>query len=65
MPKDIITRLNAEITKSLSRPEVREQLFKQGLEAQTGTPDEFAKFVRSEVAKMAKIIKASGAKPEQ
>jgi tripartite-type tricarboxylate transporter receptor subunit TctC len=62
--KEIITKLNGEITKALSRPEVRDQLFKQGLEAQTSTPEEFAKFVRSEVVKMGKIIKASGAKPE-
>jgi tripartite-type tricarboxylate transporter receptor subunit TctC len=62
--KEIIIKLNAEITKALSRPEVREQLFKQGLEAQTSTPEEFKKFVLAEVAKMGKIIKASGAKPE-
>ena len=64
VPKEIITKLNAEITKALSRQEVKDQLFKQGLEAQTSTPEEFAKFVRSEVVKMAKIIKESGAKPE-
>ncbi len=62
--KEIITLLNREITKALSRPEVKDQLFKQGLEAETSTPEEFAKFVRSEVGKMGKIIKASGAKPE-
>jgi tripartite-type tricarboxylate transporter receptor subunit TctC len=62
--KDIITKLNSEITKALSRPEVKDQLFKQGLEAETSSPEDFAKFVKSEVAKMAKIIKASGAKPE-
>ncbi len=65
VPKEIITRLNETIVKALSRPESREQLFKQGLEAQTATPEEFAKFVRAEVAKMGRIIKASGAKPEQ
>jgi tripartite-type tricarboxylate transporter receptor subunit TctC len=65
VPKEIITKLNTEITKALSRQEVKDQLFKQGLEAQTSTPDEFSKFVRSEVVKMAKIIKESGAKPEQ
>ena len=64
VPKEIITKLNGEITKALTRPEVREQLFKQGLEAQTSTPEEFAKFVRAEVVKMGKIIKESGAKPE-
>ena len=62
--KDIIVKLNGEITKALSRPEVKDQLFKQGLEAETSSPEDFAKFVKSEVAKMAKIIKASGAKPE-
>ena len=64
VPKEIIVKLNSEITKALSRPEVKEQLFKQGLEAQTSTPQEFAQFVRAEVAKMGKIIKASGAKAE-
>jgi tripartite-type tricarboxylate transporter receptor subunit TctC len=64
VPKEIITKLNAEIVKSLSRPEVREQLFKQGIEVQIATPEEFAKYVRAEVEKMGKIIKASGAKPE-
>jgi len=64
VPREIIVRLNGEITKALKHPETRDQLFRQGLEAQIMTPEEFAKFVRSEVAKMAKIIKASGAKPE-
>jgi tripartite-type tricarboxylate transporter receptor subunit TctC len=40
-------------------------LAKQGIEADAATPEEFAKFVRAEVEKMAKIIKASGARPEQ
>jgi tripartite-type tricarboxylate transporter receptor subunit TctC len=64
VPKDIITKLNTEITRALSRQEVKDQLFRQGLEVQTSTPEEFGKFVRSEVVKMAKIIKESGAKPE-
>jgi tripartite-type tricarboxylate transporter receptor subunit TctC len=64
VPKEIIVKLNAEITKALSRQEVKDQLFKQGLEAETSSSEDFAKFVRSEVVKMAKIIKASGAKPE-
>jgi tripartite-type tricarboxylate transporter receptor subunit TctC len=63
--KDIIARLNAEIVKALSKPDVKDQLFNQGIEAQTGAPAEFTKYVRTEVAKMGKIIKASGAKAEQ
>ena len=64
VPKDVIAKLSAEISKSLSRPEVKDQLFKQGIEVQITTPEEFAAYVRAEVAKMGKIIKASGAKPE-
>ena len=65
VPKEIIAKLNAEIVNSLAKPDVREQLFKQGIEAQIFTPAEFTKYVRAEVAKMGKIIKASGAKAEQ
>ena len=65
VPQDVIVKLNAEIVKALSKPEVKEQLFKQGIEAQIATPAEFSQHVRAEVAKMGRIIKASGAKPEQ
>lgn len=65
VPKEIIVKLNAAIVKALAVPEVRQQLANQGIEASGATPEEFAKFVRSEVAKMGKIIKASGARPEQ
>ena len=64
VPKDIVSVLNGEIVKALSRPEVRDQLFRQGIEAQIATPAEFASHVRAEVAKMGRIIKASGANPE-
>ena len=63
-PNDIVTRLNSTIVKSLSTPSVKENLFKAGIEADPGTPEAFRKFMISEIQKMAKIIKASGAKPE-
>jgi tripartite-type tricarboxylate transporter receptor subunit TctC len=63
-PQDIITKLNTTIAKSLSNATVKEQLFKAGIEAEPGTPEAFRKFMISEIQKMAKIIKASGAKPE-
>jgi tripartite-type tricarboxylate transporter receptor subunit TctC len=65
VPKEIINKLNAAIVKALSNQAVKDQLFKQGIEAQIMTIPEFTKHVRSEVAKMGKIIKASGAKAEQ
>lgn len=64
VPKEIVSVLNAEIVRALSRPEVKDQLFRQGIEAQIATSAEFTDHVRAEVAKMGRIIKASGAKPE-
>lgn len=64
-PQEIIAKLNGAIGKTLANPDARKQLTNQGIEAVGGTPDEFAKFVLSEVQKMGRIIKASGAKPEQ
>jgi tripartite-type tricarboxylate transporter receptor subunit TctC len=63
-PRAIITRLNGVITKSLATPEMRQQLASQGLEPREMTPEEFARFVRVEVEKCVRIVKASGAKPE-
>ncbi len=63
-PQAIISTLNATIVKSLAAPEVRRNLADQGIEARGGTPEEFAKFVRAEVQKMVRIVKASGARPE-
>ena len=42
-PREIVNRLNAEITKITSRPDVREAWAKQGAVAMTMTPDEFAR----------------------
>lgn len=63
-PKEIVNKLNAAIVKALGVPEVRQNLANQGIEAREATPEEFSRFVRSEVQKMARIIKASGARPE-
>ena len=63
-PRDIITRLNAEIVKILKMPSVREQLAGQGAEPIGDTPEEFAQFTRSEIAKWAQVVKISGAKVE-
>ena len=64
VPKDILAKLNSTLAKALSTAPVKEQLFKSGLEAEGGTSEAFRKFMVSEIQKMAKIIKASGAKPE-
>lgn len=60
-PKEVVTRLNGEITKYVQKVEVREQLQKQGFDVLTSTPDEFGMYIRAEMAKWAKVVKDSGA----
>ena len=64
-PREIVNRLNAEIAKITSRPEVRDAWGKQGALAMTMTPDEFARFVTNDIAKWERIVRISGAKPDQ
>jgi tripartite-type tricarboxylate transporter receptor subunit TctC len=63
-PKPIVDRLNKEMVAVLNLPEIREVLFRQGLDAHPSTPEAFGKYIQAETAKWAKVIKASGAKPE-
>jgi len=63
-PKAIIERLNAETVKILASPALKEQLAGQGLEATPSSPAEFSAYLKSEVAKWGKVVKASGAKPD-
>ena len=62
-PRPIVDRLNAEIRKIVATPEIRDSFLNQGAEPVTDTPEEFAAIVRADVAKWAKIVKATGAKP--
>jgi tripartite-type tricarboxylate transporter receptor subunit TctC len=63
-PREIISRLNAELTKALSAPDLKERLGAAGIEPVTSTPEQFAAFIRSETARYAKVIKDAGIKPE-
>ena len=63
-PHAIVERLNREIVKILNSQPVKESLFRQGLDASPSTPQEFGAYIKSEIAKWAKVVKASGAKAE-
>jgi len=59
-PKDVVVRVNAEVHKVLKFPDVKQRLDAGGFEALTSTPEEYGAFLRGEVEKWAKIIKAAG-----
>jgi len=61
-PKPIVDKLNAEITKIVNRPDVKEAWSKQGAEPMAMTPAEFARFMNEDIEKWAKVVKISGAK---
>ncbi len=62
MPKPVVARLYTELVKITALPEMREVLAQQGAEAVTLPPEQFPKFIRSEIAKLGVVVKASGAK---
>ena len=63
-PKDIVARLNAEITRTLRSPDVSERLNSMAAEPAPGTPEQFGAFIRSEIEKWAKVVKATNMKAE-
>ena len=62
MPKDIVTRLNAEIRTALATPAVRDRFKTLGADTAPSTPEEFRELARLETIKWAKIVKFSGAR---
>ena len=64
VPRDIITRLNAETVRVLSIPEVRERMLASGNEPISSSPEELGAFIRDQIVKWAKVIKAAGIKAD-
>jgi tripartite-type tricarboxylate transporter receptor subunit TctC len=60
MPKDIVGRLNAEIRKIVERPDIKSQLAERGMEAFSGTPEEFDAFLKEQLVLWEKLITAAG-----
>ena len=61
-PRGIIDKLNREIVAALSAGELKERLTAIGFDGFTGTPEEFAAFMKTDMARAAKVIKAAGIK---
>jgi tripartite-type tricarboxylate transporter receptor subunit TctC len=64
-PKPVIDRLNAEISKIVARPDVKKTWNEQGAEPMSMTAGEFEKYLNNDIAKWAKVVKASGARADQ
>ena len=65
MPKEVVSRLHAEIGRIMAMPEVREAFAKQAMEpAPFPTPEAYAAAFRNEVDNMGKLVKAAGIQPE-
>jgi tripartite-type tricarboxylate transporter receptor subunit TctC len=63
-PKPVVSRLHGDIVKALQHPDVTQRLTAIGFDIVGSTPEEFGAYIRSEIKKWEKVVKASGAKPE-
>jgi tripartite-type tricarboxylate transporter receptor subunit TctC len=63
-PRDIINRLNAELNKVVSAPDMKERMAANGVYPLGGSPEQFRDFIRSESFRFGKVIKEAGIKGE-
>jgi tripartite-type tricarboxylate transporter receptor subunit TctC len=64
LPQPVVDRLNAEIARALAAPDLQQRLASQGAETLAGSPDQFAAYLKGEVAKWAKVVRNAGVQPE-
>jgi tripartite-type tricarboxylate transporter receptor subunit TctC len=60
-PQPIVAKLNVEINKALKTPELKKRLNDEGATVLGGSPEQFGALIKSEIAKWAPVVKASGA----
>jgi tripartite-type tricarboxylate transporter receptor subunit TctC len=63
-PREIVTRLNAEVGRIQASTEVRERFINEGIDPIGGTAEQFGAFIREEIDKYAKVVRAASLKAE-
>jgi tripartite-type tricarboxylate transporter receptor subunit TctC len=63
-PREIVQRLNTEMVKVLTSAEVRERFGRLGVDVVAGTPEQFSQFLKSEVARWAKVVQDANIKAD-
>src|SRR5688572_1563350 len=61
-PRPIVDKLNKEIVAALATPDLKERFTAIGFDVYTSTPDEFERFIKTDMARAAKVIKTAGIK---
>ena len=59
-PREIVMRLNAALAQTMRAPDIRERLAGEGAEPAVSTPEQFAAFIRADIAQWTKVIKGAG-----
>jgi tripartite-type tricarboxylate transporter receptor subunit TctC len=63
-PDAIVNRLNQDIVRFISRPDVKQKFFDVGVEVVGSSPAQFAAVIKSDLVKMGKVIKDAGIKAD-
>jgi tripartite-type tricarboxylate transporter receptor subunit TctC len=63
-PREIVAKLNAELTRILNTQDMKDMLAKQGTEVRSGTPEALGTFISSEKTRWAKVVKEAGIKAD-
>jgi tripartite-type tricarboxylate transporter receptor subunit TctC len=64
MPADVVRKINGDVRKALAEPAVKQRLANLGNDPMDMSPEEFARFVRSEINDYQRVVRAAGIKPQ-
>ena len=63
-PRDVVMKIHREALRAIGMPDLRDRMAADGVEFIGDTPEQFTAFLKAEIEKWGKAVKASGAKPE-